>query len=45
MLYSKNGHNYIGMPLEKALSEPVQTNHKRKCLKQAEKELAEEEKI
>lgn len=35
-------HN-IGMPLEKALSEPIQTNPKRKCLKeQAEKELAEE---
>ena len=33
----------IGMSIEKALSEPVQINPKRKCLKeQAEKELAEE---
>lgn len=37
-------HN-IGMSLEEALSEPVQVNPKRKCLKRkAEKELAEEKK-
>ena len=37
-------HN-IGMSLDKALSEPVQTKYKRKCLKQqAEKELQEEKK-